>query len=767
VGAVLAPEDIDYSVELQRANILKRQAEDGILKMVRMWVCQEHLPDKKELRGLHQDAQQYSQIFETLKIQEDGILAQEIDTALGHKIRILVPDSLKEDVFKISHQHRSAGHFGVSATTARIRRNFWYPGMNTDIRTRVATCLACLAKITKEKLTAGIHVPQRSGYPMQSIYCDLVGPLPVTPQGYQYILSVQDGYSRFISLYPLVSKEAKGVVDTLVDKFIKIFGCPGRLHSDNGTEFVNSLMTGMRKRLEICHTRGPPYNPQSNQVERFHKTLAAMLRVLLPRENSEWDKYLPSITLAYNTKVNQTTGVTPSLAFLGREAKLPVDLVIQTPDQEYETQDHGVRHMLSRYNKVYNYYSQKQEGAIRRNAKRYAGTAQYEVGDEVWYLSSRRVPGKPAKLTDHWVGPWIVVNKVADVLYRIRPKDTGSKHKEMTVNVSRMKKMIRKTEKNRIPSNITFDREEEDSDGEELYSGAPHTSTHIPVYTPTHYPVMRDVGVPPLRQPDRVEEGMIPPQQPQVVEDAVMPPPQEAPTVDAPISMDDAPTAGTSGEGTDERGSTEMDTGGKGVGIKRGREETPSFPTDYNKRRDIQEGEKGIWGKFRQNMREYEKVATEDTSLPSTDDEMSCISPLPLNTICIPIKRGARFPYRATKYAAGYDLYAPITVELPPGKITAIDLGLSLALPAHTYLQLSSRSGLAKKGIQVLAGVIDPDFRGSIKALFLNNSGKPFTFNKGQRCCQGLLIRYETAEFKAVDVLPSTQRGTGGFGHTN
>ena len=183
-----------------------------------------------------------------------------------------------------------------------------------------------------------------------------------------------------------MSKEAKGVVDTLVDKFIKIFGCPGRLHSDNGTEFVNSLMTGMRKRLEICHTRGPPYNPQSNQVERFHKTLAAMLRVLLPRENSEWDKYLPSITLAYNTKVNQTTGVTPSLAFLGREAKLPVDLVIQTPDQEYETQDHGVRHMLSRYNKVYNYYSQKQEGAIRRNAKRYAGTAQYEVGDEVWFV---------------------------------------------------------------------------------------------------------------------------------------------------------------------------------------------------------------------------------------------------------------------------------------------------------------------------------------------------------------------------------------------
>ena len=111
---------------------------------------------------------------------------------------------------------------------------------------------------------------------------------------------------------------------------------------------------------------------------------------------------------------------------------------------------------------------------------------------------------------------------------------------------------------------------------------------------------------------------------------------------------------------------------------------------------------------------------------------MSCISPFPLNTICISTKHGAKFPYRETKYAASYDLFTPTTVELPPGKITAVDLELSLALPTHTYLQLASRSGLAKKDIQVTAGIINPYFCGSIKALFINNSGKPFTFNKGQ-----------------------------------
>ena len=753
VGTIDTPEEIDFGKDLQREIILKRQAEDEILKMVRIWVCQGHVPEKKDLRGLHQDAQQYAQRFETIKIQEDGILAQEIDTALGYKVRILVPSSLQEAVFNISHQHSSAGHFGVVATAARIRRNFWYPGMSTDIRTRVGTCLECLAKVTKEKLAAGVHIPQKSGFPLQTLFVDLVGPLPLTAKGHQYILSVQDGYSRFICLYPLVSKEAKGVVNTLVDQHIKLFGCPGRIHSDNGTEFVNTLMTGMKKRLEICHTRGPPYNPQSNQVERFHKTLASMLRVLLPREDTEWDQHLAAITLAYNTKVNQSTGVTPSLAFLGREAKLPVDLVIRTPDAEFETQDHGVRHMLSRYNKVYNYYSKRQEGCIRRNAKRYAGTAHYEIGDEVWYLSSRRVPGKPAKLTDHWTGPWVVESKVADVLYRIRPKDPNSPHKTMTANVSRMKKMARKSDRDKIPNNIAFDREEEDSDGEELHSEAPHTSIHVPVYTPSHYPMMRDVGAPAPRQADRVEERMDPPQLPQVVQDAITPPPQEAPTVDAPVVMEEALTASTSGEGA--------------TGIKRGREETPApFVEDSNKRRDTQEREKGTWGRFKQDMKEYEAVALEDPSPPSTDDEMGHLAPFPLNTLCIPIKSGARAPYKATKYSAGYDIYIPTTTQLPPGKITAVDLGLSLALPANTYLQLASRSGLAKKGIQVIAGIIDPDYRGSIKVLFVNNTNQPFTFHKGQRCCQALLIRFENAVFKAVDVLPGTERGSGGFGHT-
>ena len=65
------------------------------------------------------------------------------------------------------------------------------------------------------------------------------------------------------------------------------------------------------------------YEPQSNPVERFHRDLGRMLRSLLPRVENYWCELLPTICSAYNSKVNNSTGFTPNMVFLGREVNLP------------------------------------------------------------------------------------------------------------------------------------------------------------------------------------------------------------------------------------------------------------------------------------------------------------------------------------------------------------------------------------------------------------------------------------------------------------
>ncbi|XP_010129383.1 PREDICTED: deoxyuridine 5'-triphosphate nucleotidohydrolase-like, partial [Buceros rhinoceros silvestris] len=63
--------------------------------------------------------------------------------------------------------------------------------------------------------------------------------------------------------------------------------------------------------------------------------------------------------------------------------------------------------------------------------------------------------------------------------------------------------------------------------------------------------------------------------------------------------------------------------------------------------------------------------------------------------------------------------------------------GLSIEWPEGTYGQIAARSGLAlHHSIDVGAGVLDPDYRGEIKVLLINNGEVPFAYNKGDRIAQ-------------------------------
>ena len=112
----------------------------------------------------------------------------------------------------------------------------------------------------------------------------------------------------------------------------------------------------------------------------------------MERDDKEWSKYIPAMVMAYNTKVNTSTGVTPYFATFGREARLPVDLVLPTPGEQEKTVNSHVDETLKRFNRIYAYMRQNNEATIRRNAKVYTGKKHnYEIDEKVWYLCPRKV----------------------------------------------------------------------------------------------------------------------------------------------------------------------------------------------------------------------------------------------------------------------------------------------------------------------------------------------------------------------------------------
>jgi len=124
-------------------------------------------------------------------------------------------------------------------------------------------------------------------------------------------------------------------------------------------------------------------------------------------------------------------------------------------------------------------------------------------------------------------------------------------------------------------------------------------------------------------------------------------------------------------------------------------------------------------------------------------------------------------PTKATPGAAGWDLYSAESVVIPSGQWLAVETGIAVAIPEYHVGFIWPRSGLSvKHGIDVLAGVIDSDYRGGIAAVLVNHSDKPFEVDIRMRIAQLVVQRYEATQLMVVSELDRTDRNVGGFGST-
>lgn len=128
----------------------------------------------------------------------------------------------------------------------------------------------------------------------------------------------------------------------------------------------------------------------------------------------------------------------------------------------------------------------------------------------------------------------------------------------------------------------------------------------------------------------------------------------------------------------------------------------------------------------------------------------------------------AIIPKYQTEDAAGFDFHSAEDITIQSGQILLVKTGLALEIPKNYEVQIRPRSGLAlKHGISVWnsPGTIDADYRGEL-GIILVNAGKTFSIKKGDRIAQGVVNKVEQSDFKIVEELTDTQRGSGGFGHT-
>lgn len=126
-------------------------------------------------------------------------------------------------------------------------------------------------------------------------------------------------------------------------------------------------------------------------------------------------------------------------------------------------------------------------------------------------------------------------------------------------------------------------------------------------------------------------------------------------------------------------------------------------------------------------------------------------------------------PRRAYDDDAGVDLHARETINLGPGERAAMPTGIAVAIPSGYAGLVVPRSGLAlREGIGLVnsPGLVDPGYRGELIAVLVNHGSETVKVGRGDRIAQLVIVEVGHPEFVEEDELPSSTRGTGGFGST-
>ena len=152
--------------------------------------------------------------------------------------------------------------------------------------------------------------PVISSKPWELVAVDILK-VPRSAEGNQYLLVVQDYFSKWPFVRAFPDQTAEKIVQVLRDDMFTLVGPPLRIHSDQGQNFESRILGDLCKAFGVKKSHTTPYHPMGDGlVERMNRFLLALLRTYVEREN-EWEKHLQLILFIYRTTKHASTGLSP------------------------------------------------------------------------------------------------------------------------------------------------------------------------------------------------------------------------------------------------------------------------------------------------------------------------------------------------------------------------------------------------------------------------------------------------------------------------
>ena len=403
---------------------------------------------------------------------KDGLLIRQHKLKSGLRAieQVVLPSCLRQIVLESLHDSPFAGHFGEKRTGTRVQLRYYWPGYLEEVSEWCKTCDVCQKrKNPKSKNVAPLKSINTGEGPFEQIALDILK-LPVTARGNQYLLVVEDFFSKWIEAFPLERTVAPSVAQCVLNGWITRFGCPYTILSDQGREFESKLFKSLNAMLQTKKLRTTTYHPRTDgMVERSNRTVIDILSKYCEGE-SDWDLKMPLALFAIRTSEHTTTGFSPFSLIYGREARIPWDIVYGSAPNTLMPLEKWVAERKANMTKVFKLVQdhtkkrQMQQKKYFDNQRR--GVCQSFDPGELVMMFDPACRSKVGKLNNPWSGPYQIVDKLSDALYKVKI----AQDKQKVVNVERLKKYYQRG-RNVVEKVDNHDEEGYSTDESELEAG--------------------------------------------------------------------------------------------------------------------------------------------------------------------------------------------------------------------------------------------------------------------------------------------------------
>ena len=234
-------------------------------------------------------------------------LIQKNDTLFHKNGKIFVPKAARLKVLTLCH----GLHRGISTTHSSVRESCFWPGDRKAVDVFVSNCRIC--SLVRPKYFSKPCEPLATKSPLEILAMDHVGPLPES-NGYRYILTVIDMFSKYAFAFPVRDLSAATVVEKCKEVF-SLVGFPDAILTDRGTAFMSDMFLSFIRKFNVRKLSTNSFSPHSNGCcERFNGTLQKKIFAYLKQQGLskfQWTKSMPGVLLDYRTSVHSTTGCRP------------------------------------------------------------------------------------------------------------------------------------------------------------------------------------------------------------------------------------------------------------------------------------------------------------------------------------------------------------------------------------------------------------------------------------------------------------------------